>query len=317
MKQCQAATDPNTAWPANMCPSLAGACIMAALFGLTTITHVVQMVMTRKWYCWVICVSGVLQTAAYCLRAFSITHVTNDSVYSIWFILMMIAPVWTNAFAFMVMGRMVYNFTGTASVYKVKAWHFGLIFVLLDVLAFFVQVGGASIASGENTSYKTIMLGIHLYMGGIGFQQACIFIFLFLSARLHLHLRQQPPTPQRTTAFRLLYTEYAVVLLITCRIIFRLIEYSNGIESAIPRQEAYQYVFDSLMMLIALALYNVFHPGRMMPGKEANMPKRKERKTLKKLGQAPGGRAGEYLLVEKSPGMTAAVQEPHWAGESV
>ena len=63
----------------------------------------------------------------------------------------------------MVMGRMLYNFTPTASVFKVKAWRVGLIFVLLDVLAFLVQVGGASIASGQH-SLKKALLGIHIYV---------------------------------------------------------------------------------------------------------------------------------------------------------
>lgn len=57
----------------------------------------------------------------------------------------------------MVMGRMVYNFTPSASVFKVKAWRFGLIFVLLDVFAFLVQLGGAAVA-GVNDDEKTAML---------------------------------------------------------------------------------------------------------------------------------------------------------------
>ncbi|KAK4545498.1 hypothetical protein LTR36_002848 [Oleoguttula mirabilis] len=264
------------------------------------------MFWTRKPYSWVICFSGGLQTAAYVLRTISIRQVTNSSVYSLWFILMMIAPVWTNAYAYMVMGRMVFNFTSTGSVAKVKAWHFGLIFVLLDVCAFLAQLGGAAIASGTNVSEKTAMMGIHIYMGGIGFQQLCLFIFLGLAIRLHMHLRQQPLSPQRKTAFRLLYVEYIIVFLITGRIIFRLIEYSSGITSSIPQHEVYQYVFDSSLMLIALALFNIFHPGMMMPGKASNMPKRKERKTLKKQGQAPMGRAGEYMMLEKWRGVSPA-----------
>ncbi|KAK5126802.1 hypothetical protein LTR85_009736 [Meristemomyces frigidus] len=303
--QCPAITDPNTTWPA-MCPNLGAAYAYAVFFGVTTIAHVVQMFWTRKPYCWVIAVSAALQTAAYILRILSIKQVTNSGIYSIWFILMMVAPVWTNAYAYMVMGRMVYNFTTTGSVYKIKAWHFGLIFVLLDVFAFFVQAVGASVASGNNDSVKQAMLGIHVYMGGIGFQQLCIFLFLGLAARLHIHLRRQPPSPERKIAFRLLYVEYAVVSLITGRIIFRLIEYSSGITSSVPRHEAYQYVFDSTLMLMALVLLNIFHPGMLMPGKDSNMPGWKARRSLKKQGQAPKGRAGDYKMLEKLRGASPA-----------
>jgi len=327
MATCEAITNPNTVWPP-MCPNIAAAYFYAVLFGLVFITHIVQMFWSRKPYCWVICVSAGMQTAAYILRVLSIQHVTNANYYTYWFILMMvsqvlqqsvlwrvtsrsptllpqIAPIWTNAFAYMVMGRMVYNFTHTASVFKLPAWHFGLLFVLLDVFAFLVQAAGASMASG-GASVKLAMLGIHVYMGGIGFQQLCIFAFLALATRLHLHLRRQSAdTEERRTAFRLLYVEYAVVILITVRIIFRLIEYSSGINSSIPQHEVYQYVFDSTLMLFALVAFNVFHPGFMMPGNEANMPKRKARKALKRQGQTVSGRAAEYVALDEPKGVAS------------
>lgn len=38
------------------------------------------------------------------------------------------------------------------------------------------------------------------------------------------------------------------------------------------------YCLDSLPMLAALVLLNLVHPGVVMPGKECDMPGRKERK---------------------------------------
>ena len=38
------------------------------------------------------------------------------------------------------------------------------------------------------------------------------------------------------------------------------------------------YCLDSLPMLTALVLLNVVHPGNVMPGKESDLPSRKERK---------------------------------------
>ena len=61
-----------------------------------------------------------------------------------------------------------------------------------------------------------------------------------------------------------------------------MIEYSNGVKSGIPKHEVYQYIFDSTMMLFALALLNVVHPGRIMRGKECDFPSRKQRKAAGK-----------------------------------
>ena len=132
------------------------------------------------------------------------------------------------------------NYTPTASVLRVKAWRFGLIFVSLDIVAFFIQTGGAGVAVSQDGPLKTT--GIDIYMAGIGFQQACILAFLFLAGRLHKDILQQPPCPEIKHALQLLYAQYAVVSLITVRIIFRLVEYSAGFDSSIPKQEVYQCV---------------------------------------------------------------------------
>jgi hypothetical protein len=62
------------------------------------------------------------------------------------------------------------------------------------------------------------------------------------------------------------------------RIVFRLVEYSHGVKSNIPSHEAYQYALDSVPMLLALVILIFVHPGRIMPGKEGDLPSRKERK---------------------------------------
>ena len=73
------------------------------------------------------------------------------------------------------------------------------------------------------------------------------------------------------------------------RIIFRLVEYSSGFTSSIPNHEAYQYCLDSLPMFVALVLFNVVHPDRIMPGKESDLPSRKERKRLNNARSTEGG----------------------------
>jgi hypothetical protein len=75
------------------------------------------------------------------------------------------------------------------------------------------------------------------------------------------------------------------------RIIFRLVEYAQGFKSNIPIHEAYQYCLDSLPMLCALVILNVIHPGRLMPGKESNLPSRKERRAggIHKKSEKVGG----------------------------
>lgn len=144
------ADEENTAW--SFCPNLGAAIFFSAIFGLTTIIHVAQAISYRKGYSWVIIASALLQTAAYAIRAASIQKPTQDGLYTTWFILILVwppfprtymdlkyrtnqvSPLLTNAYVYMVMGRLVYNFTTNSKLAGIKAWRFTLYFVLLDIL---------------------------------------------------------------------------------------------------------------------------------------------------------------------------------------
>ncbi|KAK1149810.1 hypothetical protein N8T08_003361 [Aspergillus melleus] len=262
MAQCKALTTPDTQW--DFCPSIGASYLFLVLFGLTTLAHLAQAIFYRKFYCWVITVSGLIQTLTYVFRVLSILSPASYTDYAAWFILILIAPLWTNAFVYMVMGRMVWNFTDDAQVLRVKPWRFGLFFVILDIIAFIVQVYGAAQAAGNHITYEKQMEGLHIYMGGVGVQQ--LFVLLFVACAISFHrkvIRQRRSDGKQ--GLLLLYVLYACLALITMRIIFRLCEYSQGLKSKIPRHEAYQYCLDSVPMLISLVALNVVHPGRIMP----------------------------------------------------
>ena len=147
-------------------------------------------------------------------------------------------------------------------------------------------------------------------MAGVGFQQ--LFVLVFFGVAFTFQRTVSREGSRKPGVMRLLYVEYAVLILITVsslphpsysgnmsliccfyqmRIIFRLVEYSSGFKSSIPDHEAYQYCLDSLPMFTALVLFNIFHPGRIMPGKESDLPSRKERKLQGNVKSSEGGGA--------------------------
>jgi len=62
--------------------------------------------------------------------------------------------------------------------------------------------------------------------------------------------------------------------LITIRIIYRLIEFSDGYDTVITRHEAFFYCLDGVPMFLAFSLFNIYHPGKVLVGPESNFPKR-------------------------------------------
>lgn len=61
-------------------------------------------------------------------------------------------------------------------------------------------------------------------------------------------------------------------------------------------------------MLIALALFNIVHPGRVMPGKQGDFPSRKERKLM---GKNTSGAAGGIGLLPTSTTSTPIAHDVH------
>ena len=130
---CPAKDNPDAVWPP-MCPNVGAAYFFAILFALVTVAHITQAIIYRKAYSWVIVMSSIWQSVAYIFRILSIRQVDNQTWYIAWFLLILLAPLWINAYVYMVMGRMIFNYTTRAKIFGVKAWRFGLFFVLLDIL---------------------------------------------------------------------------------------------------------------------------------------------------------------------------------------
>ena len=56
---------------------------------------------------------------------------------------------------------------------------------------------------------------LHIYQGGVALQQLFIFVFVAVSMKFHRTVARETSNSRKSQAFRLLYTLYAVLLLIT------------------------------------------------------------------------------------------------------
>lgn len=232
---------------------------------------------------------GIWQTAAFVFRDLSVLVQANKNWYQYQFILVLLAPLWVNAFVYMVMGRMVWNFLPAQKIFGIRATRVTLCFLLLDIIAFIIQAIGVVLASSQNAKPATLLLGLHIYQGGLAFQEAFLLFFVYLGIRFQLKLRVEGYASDTTKPIRLLYVLYAVITLITIRIVYRIVEYAGGPDDYIPTHEAFAYCLDSLPMFIALVLFNVSHPGTIMRGRESEFPSRKVRKQMKNSRKMENG----------------------------
>ncbi|KAF7291107.1 RTA1-domain-containing protein [Mycena indigotica] len=269
--------DPRTSENYNFmyCPSFPAAVFFTSLFGLSLIAHVIQAMHYRKAFCWVLIMGASWETAGFALRVMSVLNTTSIGFGIPSQLLILLAPLWINAFLYVVMARLIHFFIPEKRVARIRAQRLSLIFVLLDITAFLVQVVGGLMINPQN-SLKMMQLGIHIYMGGIGIQQ--FFVILFTGLVIRYHVRMKQVDVGNTLGWkRSLYTMYSCIVLITIRIVFRLIEFSAGLFSPLTMHEAPFYATEALPMFLALLVWNISHPGVILQGPDSELPKKQKK----------------------------------------
>lgn len=153
--------------------------LFAILFGLTTIVHIWQAAHYKKPFCWVLIMSAIWQTAAFIVRCISIMNPTNVAINDVTYCLVLLAPLWTNAFSYMVLARLVHMYMPNHRILRIKGSWLSAMFVFFDISAFVVQLIGAlgAISTNDNTERN----GLHIYTAGISAQEAFILCFTGLA----------------------------------------------------------------------------------------------------------------------------------------
>ncbi|OJD25802.1 hypothetical protein ACJ73_02819 [Blastomyces percursus] len=273
--------DPNAediGW--SYCPSIEAAILFTSLFAATSLAHIIQWFTFRKRFTWVIVMAALWETGGFAFRIESAKRIVG-----LWHVipqqlLIVLAPVWLNAFVFMVMGRMIYFFIPEKKIFGITAQRITLVFVMLDVFSMLVQASSSSLMSSEDP--KMAKIGINIYMAGIGLQELFIITFFVLAGRFqYLMNEMERYQPHHLRWRRLLYCLYAGLILITIRIIYRLVEYSNGVENGLATSEVAFYCLEAVPMFFGFVLFNVVHPGMVLVGPESEFPK----KDKKKMGE--------------------------------
>ncbi|KAL7791535.1 RTA1 like domain-containing protein [Trichoderma ceciliae] len=278
----------------NAIPEFIPAAVVATLFGVFTLVHIIEAIIFKKGYTWVLIMGGAWETIAFAFHTLGAHNQQNVTFASVWQLLFLLAPLWINAFVYMTFARMVHVFMPDRKVFFIKASDLSKFFVLADVLSFVVQAtGGVMVSPGTSASVQKI--GLHVYEGGLGLQEAFILIFLALMIAFHIRItnldQERLLLPEEINlnddnadnyddpenlkgCRRLLYALYAVLAFITMRIVYRLIEFTKGLDPStnlLPFHEYYFYSLDSFPMLAALLILAVFHPGRVIYGPNSSL----------------------------------------------
>ncbi|OAQ87902.1 RTA1 domain-containingprotein [Purpureocillium lilacinum] len=264
-------------------PSFGGNLAFAALFAFSTVGHLVEAIVFKKRFCWVVIMGGLWETAAFIIRTLG-SHNQQEMQFALWGqLLFLLAPLWINAFVYMTVARMVHFGLPSQKIWGIRAARMTLLFVWLDIVCFLVQGGGGSMLSGDNSA-DLRRIGSKVYMSGVGLQLAFVLVFIVLTVCFYVEMRRV--TGGRMGLMRwLTLAMIAVLLFIVMRIVYRLVEFSPGagMDNPLLTSEIYPFMLDAFPMLVALVLLNAMHPGFVLRGPESEFPRlsRAEKKALK------------------------------------
>ncbi|KAI0881597.1 RTA1 like protein-domain-containing protein [Annulohypoxylon maeteangense] len=282
----------------NFDPQFAPAVAVAVLFGVLTGAHIVEAIIFRKRYMWVLIMGGIWETVAFILHSLGARNQQNVGYATAWQILFLLAPLWINASVYMTFARLSWFFLPDQRIGGIKPASIAKYFVWADVLTFLVQGVGGTMAS-PTASPNIIKIGLDIYLSGMGLQQFFIMLFLVLMVIFHRRAQASPPevvseTGEKKPGWKpLLIALYVVLALITIRNMYRIAEFAGGItpSNPVPSHEEYSYSLDCFPMMLALLILAIWHPGRTLVGPASEFPhksrvekkrEKQERKAAKK-----------------------------------
>ncbi|KAG4430715.1 hypothetical protein IFR05_013803 [Cadophora sp. M221] len=249
-------------------PKKVPAIIFLVLFGITTLLHIFQLIRKRTWYFVPFVIGGLFETIGYVGRLLNAGQTYGEwttGPYIMQSLLLLLAPAFFAASIYMILGRLIVLVDGEAhSPIRVK-W-LTKIFVGGDVLSFLAQSAGGGML-GKAKKQSDVDLGEHIITGGLGIQVLFFGLFVIVSAIFHWRIKAMPSLRSKQLSIpweSYLYILYIASGLILVRSVFRIIEYVMGSDGILLKHEYFLYVFDATLMFIAMVLFNVCHPSRII-----------------------------------------------------
>jgi len=117
--------------------------------------------------------------------------------------------------------------------------------------------GMMSTSSMLDTGNKTILAGLFLQLAFFG-------LFMVVGMSFHARLNRRPTEKSRRAPWRKhMWSLYLVSLCIFVRSIVRFAEYAQGFDGHIISHEVFLYLFDAMLMGVAMAVMNWVHPSEV------------------------------------------------------
>ncbi|KAK0125665.1 hypothetical protein ONS95_000332 [Cadophora gregata] len=148
-------------------PNLNAALAAAALFGLSTVIHLVMMIKKRTFFYTAMTVGAFMMTGGYAARNLSAKSPDKIMLYVAQSLLILLPPSLDAATIYMIYGRIVL-FVNAPDASVIRPTRVTKIFVIGNILAFFIQSAGGGMMAQEGKAE----LGKNVLLIGLGYNSS-------------------------------------------------------------------------------------------------------------------------------------------------
>ena len=202
------------------------------------------------------------------------------------------------------------------------------VFIPCDVLSLVLQAAGGGIASVASHQNKSPRLGDHIMVAGLAFQVFTLLVFMVLcgdfAVRTVRRMRMMgagqalDPTHAKLRGSKLFRAFLGALTLATVcifvRSVYRVVELGEGWEGALIKNQGLFIGLEGVMVVVAVLLLNLFHPGlcfregyeRPVKGSEKSEKMGKGRWWKKGVQSNEASGLKESPMVEETPRMSEA-----------
>ncbi|CAI6333981.1 unnamed protein product [Periconia digitata] len=242
-------------------PNKVAPIVFIVLFFISGILHAWQTIKHKSWRTTILLPwAAALMIAGFVMRELG-AHQTDNLGYLVAStVLIMSGPPVYALINYFVLSRVLYYIPYLAPLHPGRV---ATTFVGLDAVCEILIGQGAWRMVNSSMTEKQRQLGANLVTASLSLQVVLFGSFGLLAAQFHRRARHRGVLSRDLrTVLVVLYISASIV---TIRCIYRLVEYIQGWNSTIYKNEVFFWIFEAVIMLLNTCLLNLFHPGKRLP----------------------------------------------------
>ncbi|KAH7117938.1 RTA1 like protein-domain-containing protein [Dendryphion nanum] len=242
-------------------PNRVAPIVFIVLFFFSGSFHAYQTIKHHSWRSTILLPwAALLMIAGFALREVGAYNTDNLTYVIASTVIIMSGPPVYALINYLILSRILFYIPYLAPMHPGRV---ATTFVGLDGVCELLIGQGAWRMANSSMTEKQRKLGSNLVTASLCLQAALFGAFGIIAARFHYRaLKAGVLNKDLCTVLYVLYVSAGIV---TIRCIYRLVEYIEGWNSVLYKNEVFFWIFEAVIMFLNTLLLNMFHPGKRLP----------------------------------------------------